>query len=212
MRIVGVVRDARLLGPEGSLQNELYRPMSQFGTPAIGDLVIRTIGPAPRVATAVLDAIRQIPGNPFPLEIRFVDDAFWRLTADRRFNAGLMTIFGVLAIAIGAIGIYGTMAFVVAQQARAIGLRMALGATPTRVLRAVLRDALWRVSLGAVAGLVAARVAANSFTSLVSGVEATNPIVYGVVGLVLVVVGLLAALIPARRAARLDPLMALRAD
>ena len=118
-----------------------------------------------------------------------VDDAFRRLTADRRFNAGVMAIFGAIAILIGAIGIYGTMAFLVAQRVREIGVRVALGATPSRVMRTVIRDASWCVLLGLVVGLASARAVSSLFTSLVFGVTPTSPSIYIGVAALLVIVG-----------------------
>jgi ABC-type antimicrobial peptide transport system permease subunit len=123
-----------------------------------------------------------------------------------------MSIFGVIAIAIGAVGVYGTMAFFVAAEVRAIGLRMALGASPGRVMRGVLRDAGWRVAAGIVIGLGVAWAVSGAFASLVFGVTTTSPAVYAGVAAAIGVVGGLAALVPALRAARLDPLVALRTE
>jgi ABC-type antimicrobial peptide transport system permease subunit len=133
------------------------------------------------------------------------------VTATRRFNAGLLSMFGMIAIAIGAIGVYGTMAFIVARQTKAIGLRMALGASQGNVLRSVLWQSLWRVSAGVGLGLVAARAASGLFSFLVFGITTPSAIYVGVaIGLGLL--GVLAALNPARRAANLDPLTTLRAE
>ena len=143
---------------------------------------------------------------------RLVEAAFSRATGGRRFNAGLMTLFGVIALLIGAIGIYGTMSFVVAQDVRAIGLRLALGATPKRIRRGVLLDAGRRVAVGVIVGLGCAWAASSLMASLVFGVRSTSLLVYLGVGVLLAVVAGISALVPAVRASSLDPLTALRAE
>jgi putative ABC transport system permease protein len=121
-----------------------------------------------------------------------------------------MAVFGLIAVAIGATGVYGTMEFVVAQQVRSIGLRMALGASTSHVMRSVLRDAMRRVMLGTVIGLGGAWLVSRAFTSFVFGIRPTEPALYMSVGGLLALVGLAAALVPALHAARLDPLVSLR--
>jgi predicted permease len=214
-RIVGVVQNVRFHGPEADWHTELYVPLAQEPQPfdtLRAQLVVRTTGSASATASAVREAIRPAMAGATVPEPRFVDDAFRRLTAARRFNAGLMTMFGVVAVVIGAIGIYGTLTFVVAQQARAIGLRMALGASQSMVLRSILRESLWRVGVGVALGLIGARALASLFTSLVFGIQATSLTVYAGVAVGLAAMGVITALVPARRAAQLDPIAALRSE
>ena len=119
-------------------------------------------------------------------------------------------MFGLIALAIGAVGVYGTMAFLVAQGLPAIGLRLALGATPGKVLREVLTNAIRWVVLGTCAGLLAAFIFARALTSLLFGIVPGEPTLYLLVAAVVVVIGLLGALEPAVRASRVDPLTVLR--
>ena len=175
----------------------------------VGGLVIRTRTDVRFIAPAVRDVVgRMVTAVPNPTV--FVDDDFKRLTANRRFNAGVMTMFGLIALAIGAVGVYGTMAFLVAQGLPAIGLRLALGATPGKVLREVLTNAIRWVVLGTCAGLLAAFIFARALTSLLFGIVPGEPTLYLLVAAVVVVIGLLGALEPAVRASRVDPLTVLR--
>jgi putative ABC transport system permease protein len=222
MTIVGVLKGVRFKGPEADVRPEVYTPLDQEpyhdvgvgsrdGPITVGGLLVRTTRDPRALAPAVREAIGPaLGGEPDQTLTLFVDDYFRRLTAVRRFNAGLMATFGFIAVAIGAIGVYGTMAFLVAQQVRAIGLRMALGATPSDVTRSVLWNALQRVGLGVGIGLAGALAVSKVFASFIFGIRPTDPTVYVAVGGFLAVVGFAAALVPALRAARLDPLVALR--
>jgi predicted permease len=216
--IIGVVRGIHFMGPEAAMRPAMYMPADQDAQSFLlrppftdGNLVVRINRDPRMLAAAVREAIRPALGGE-PNQPQFVDDDFRRLTAGRRFNAGLMTTFGLIAVAIGAIGVYGTTAFFVARQVRAIGLRMALGASPRDVMRSVLRDALRLVVLGVGVGLAGAWAVSNAFTSFVFGVRPADPMVYLAVGGFIAVVGFAAALVPALRAARLDPLTALRQE
>jgi ABC-type antimicrobial peptide transport system permease subunit len=220
--IIGVLKGIHFYGPEADVRPEVYTLIDQetFSEPyisemgaraAVGALVVRTARNPRDLAGAIREAIRPALGGDPTLTL-FVDDDFRRLTAVRRFNAGVMGVFGLIAIALGAVGVYGTMSFVVAQQVRSIGLRMALGATPARVLRSVLRKALRHVALGMAIGLASAWLGSGVFTSFVFGIQPADPTVYLAVGALLGAVGLAAAFVPGMRASRLDPLVALRRE
>jgi hypothetical protein len=221
--IIGIVQGTLADGPEGEvrpevytlLDQELYRDItlpSSADPITVGGLLVRTAGDPRRLSARVREAIEPVLLGREPQATQYVDDYFWRATAGRRFNAGLMATFGLIAVAIGAIGVYGTMAFFVARQVRSIGLRMALGASPSHVRRAVLSDALRRVGLGVAVGLLGAWLMSGALKSVVFGIRPTNGTTYVAVALFLVLVGFIAALIPALRASRLDPLAALREE
>ena len=146
------------------------------------------------------------------MTVRSVDEQFRTLTADRRFNAGLMTLFGVLALAIAALGVYGLMSFMVVRQSRSIGLRMALGATTSRIVHSVLADAGRLMAAGVGLGLFGAWATSRFFASVVFGIAGREGWLYGAVAITLAATCLLAAWLPARRAARVDPLVVLRAE
>lgn len=211
--IVGVLRDVHFDGPEVDARPEMYVPADQQSSriaTAFGSVVVRTREDSRALAGPISAALGQAPAG---LELgppRLVEDDFRLVTARRRFNAQLMSIFGAIALAIGALGIYGTMTFVVAQQRRAIGLRMALGASPSRVRLSVVGDALGRVGLGTGIGIAMAWALSSTLSSFVFGIRPTEPMVYVGVGGLLILVGIVAALVPALRASRLDPVAAMQ--
>ena len=137
---------------------------------------------------------------------KFVDNSI----APRRFNMHLLGAFAAMALALAAIGIYGVMAYSVAQRSHEIGIRMALGARSADVLRMVLRDAVFLGSIGIAIGVAGALALTRLMTNLLYGVKATDPATFFVVSLLLAVVAVLAAFVPARRASRVDPMVALR--
>jgi hypothetical protein len=213
--IVGVVAAVHVQGPEQPVQPELYVPLSQrlhAEGGAYGDLVVRTNPVTPdltaRIAAAIAPALN---GRKAPEPIS-VGALFEKRTAQRRFTAGVLSVFGLVAAVIAAIGIYGVITFLVTQQTREIGLRMALGASSESVLITVLGRAGRYVAIGVVLGLAGARAISRFFASLVFGITATEVRVYIAVALILLALGVAAALAPARRAARLDPLAALRSE
>ncbi len=212
--IVGVVQSVRLHGPEIDLRPELYVPLSQDPQDAFpfGTLVTRVDRPTAALGQRISAAVTPALGGTKPPEPQSLDEAFDKLTADRRFNAGVMALFGLLAMIVAATGIYGVLAFIVAQHVRVIGLQIALGATSRRVVTDVLGGVARYVVIGVALGLLGARATAGLFSSLVFGMTTTDAGVYVGVAGGLLFVALLAALLPAIRASRVDPLVALRAE
>jgi ABC-type antimicrobial peptide transport system permease subunit len=174
-------------------------------------LLVRTAVPPSQISRTIEAAISVLlPAGSQPPRMEIVDDQFRRITGDRRFNAGIMSAFGLLALVIGVVGIYGVTASIVAQQTREIGVRMALGATSARVVWSIAADTGRLLAVGAAIGLAAAWATSSVFRSLIFGLEPTDIVVYVVPFAVLVVAGGLAAIVPALRASRVDPLVALR--
>jgi putative ABC transport system permease protein len=207
--VVGVVGSVRLGGPESEVRPESYSPLepkSMFGA----DLVIKTAGPPENLAPTVRTALWEIAPDLTLGETQTLEMFFSRLIAQRRFNMMLLTIFGVLGIVITGVGIYGVMAFVVEQRTQEIGVRMALGAQPRRVLGMMLTRAMAYVGFGLALGLAGAFALSRLVESFLFRVEPRDPVVYAGTAVLLVVIGLLAAWIPSRRAARVDPIIALR--
>jgi putative ABC transport system permease protein len=127
-------------------------------------------------------------------------------------GAALLGLFGALALILASIGIYGVLAYSVAQRTSEIGLRMALGAQPHQVLRLVLRQGMLLALVGAIVGVLVALPVARLASGLLYGVNATDPLTYAAITLLLMGVALLACYLPARRATRIDPLVALRVE
>jgi ABC-type antimicrobial peptide transport system permease subunit len=205
------VADVRLGGPESAVRPEVYVPVSQ--SPIIGgDLVIRTTGDPQRLVEPVRDAIwTSLPDVTTP-RAETMTFLLQGLVAQRHFNMIIVGLFGGLALAIVAAGIYGVMAYLVARRTQEIGVRIALGAVPTRVLAMVLRRAFTHVSLGLALGLIGAWQLSRLVESFLFQVAPHDPAVYAATAALLLGIGLIAALVPARRAARVDPLVALRAE
>jgi putative ABC transport system permease protein len=212
--VIGVVRSVRLQGPEGDLRPEIYRPLDwrqPIGSPVI-TLVMRTSRDPGALASPVRAAIQSVsPDLTFP-NAETYDTLFDRLIAQRKFNTWILALFGVLAIAIAGVGIYGVMAYIVEQRTQEIGVRIALGADPADVIRMVLSQAGTCVAAGLTVGLAAGWMLSRSVQAFLFRIDAHDPFVYAGAAAVLILAGLAAAVIPARRAARVDPMIALRAQ
>lgn len=209
--VVGVLADVRLGGPESQIRPEAYIPIAQTGIVG-GELVVRSAGDpmalADTVQGAIQESLPEVPKN----DARSMEMLLHRLIARRQFNMLLVGLFGLLAIVIAAVGIYGVMAYTVAQRRQEIGVRMALGALPSRVLRMVLGRAALFMALGLGSGLAGAWILAASIEAILFEVSPHDLTVYASTAALLFACGLLAAFVPARRAARVDPLLALRTE
>ena len=210
--VVGVVGNIHHLGPEIAPRQECYIPAAQDEQYGVS-LAVRTAGDPMRVLPAVKAAIWSInPEQRLTSDTVTLEKYMDRLIAQRRFNMAVIALFGVLGLVIAAAGIYGVMAYVVAQRTAEIGVRMALGATRGNVVWMVLRRAGTLMLIGLAIGGAGAWSLRTLVQSFLFGVQPTDPSIFLGALAALAAAGLLASAVPARRAASVDPLVALRAE
>jgi len=208
--VVGVVPYVYTSGPE-----EVVKPSAYFAAPStaarkFATMFVRTSSPPEEMVPILKTALAPFAPPGKSEYVHVADEAVRRITAIRRFNGGLMSAFGALAMVIGAAGIYSVIAALVAQQRREIGVRVALGATPHRIYRSVLALAGRHILFGLIVGLPLAWWISRGFASYLFQVTPADPSVYLGVAALVAVVGVAAALVPAQRAARTDPMITLR--
>jgi putative ABC transport system permease protein len=206
--VVGDVRDTALNQQTPSL----YYPMAARVWPLM-DVVVQTSG-GDKTAEATLPAIRrkvhELDGELALANVRTLDDWVSNSAAQPRLNTVLLAVFAAVALLIASIGIYGVLAYSVSQRTGEIGVRMALGATPRIVLRMIVGEGMKVALLGIGVGLVAALAMGRVLSSLVFGVPVRDPVTFTFVAVALAGVALAASIFPALRAARVDPIVALR--
>ena len=207
--VIGVVAVVQDYGPDRDPNPAIYLP-ARPNASGYGFLVRTRSDPTPIIPAiqATLDRLRKPSGE--PVRARPLEEAFRFITANRRVAATLMSTFGVLALLIGAAGIYGVMTSMVVQRTREFGIRVALGASTRTILSGVVARAGRQLLAGLAIGLPAGFFAARAVESVFFNVQSTEPGVYATVAGITLAVGLLAAIVPARRAARVDPLVSLR--
>jgi predicted permease len=215
LTVVGVVADIRQQGLDRELKPMIYAPFQQGGADPFllrfVSFVARTASPA-SVVEGMRGEIRRVaPELPIASSLT-MDEAVSASVASPRFRMWLLALFAAAATLIATCGLYGLMAYAVAQRRREIGVRMALGATRRDVLRLVLSRALRVVVAGLIGGLAGAAAVTRVLRTFLFDVTPTEPVVFALVTLLLLAVGLMAAWLPARRATRIDPLAALRAE
>jgi putative ABC transport system permease protein len=204
--VVGDIHDDSLAGEHDAV---IYRPLAQTVTDAV-TLIIRTQLPLAQLAPTVEAAVRSVDAGVPVSRIRRLDDVVAQSTATPRHTMILLTAFAAIALILGAIGVYGTLALWVNEHRREIGVRIALGATTRQVVTLVLTRGLAFAALGIVGGLVATVLVTRAVRSLLYGVSATDPATLGLVILILLAATVVASYVPARRAARTDPVRTLR--
>jgi putative ABC transport system permease protein len=207
--IVGVAAEVRLQGLSQGSTPTIYVPHAQ--SPRRGmTFVVRTGGDPLSLAGSITSAIQSVNKDQPVIRVEAMEQVVADSLAQSRFSAVLLSLFGTLALALAAVGIYGVMAYNVTQRTREIGLRMALGAQAGDVLRLVIGQGLKLALLGVALGVTGAFALTRLLKALLFSVSTTDPLTFGVVTALLAVVALLACFIPARRAAKVDPMVALR--
>jgi putative ABC transport system permease protein len=209
VEIIGVAPDTKETELTAEVEGALYQPYIMSAEPAMS-LVLRTGVEPLSLADAARAEIRRVDAEQAVSGVNTLEGLLSEATAQPRFNASLLALFALLALTLAAVGIYGVIAYAVAQRTQEIGLRMALGAQPRDVLRLILGQGLMLTLSGVGLGLLSAFALTRWLKSLLFGVSATDPLTFGGIALMLTFVALLACWIPARRAAKVDPIVALR--
>jgi putative ABC transport system permease protein len=211
LTVIGVVADVRQWTLEGKMRPEVYVPMAQ-GETSSGYVVVRTSGDSydalPAVQSAVMSVLPDVP-------LRYVtsmEKAMDQQTAQRRLNMLMLGLFGLLGLVISAVGVYGVMAYIVSQRTREIGVRMALGATRSKVIGMVLAKAFTLVLAGLVLGGIGAWYLGATAQAFLFGIEPHDTRAFLAALAALSIAAIAASAIPARRAAAVDPMIALRAE
>jgi putative ABC transport system permease protein len=215
--VVGVVGDVRHRGLDAEPRPEIYLPYAQFpagtGTPQRTlRIVLRSEGDPVQLTGALRAAVAELEPDLPVSEIQTMEEALGAWAAERRLTMMLVGGFALLALTLGAVGVYGVMAHLVVQRTREIGIRIALGALPREILGLVLSQGAWLAGLGIALGLAAALAATRLLARLLFGVGPTDPPTFLATALALAAVAGVASLLPALRAVRTDPVDALRAE
>ncbi len=211
-QVVGVVGDVRHLAVEQGSGSEMYLPIRQTNDYSSVDLVVRTILPPDGLAPAVRAALKPIepylPGNEFRTLQQLVDKS----VSPRRFVVFLLAGFAAFALVLASLGIYGVIGYSVNQRTQEIGIRMALGASARDLQARIILQTLGLAAIGMLIGVAGSWLVTRALSSMLFGVTGTDPVTFLAMSVILTVVAATAGYLPARRASRIDPMIALRAN
>ncbi len=210
--IVGVVRNAREASLEGGFHDEVYLPMTPAREHPVMYALLRSRMTPAETSAGLRQAVASVDSLVPVTRVRSMDEVVASSVAAPRALAVLLLGFGGLAVLIGAVGVYSLIAYIVSWRTREIGLRLALGAQRWQIVLAVVRQSLLLATGGCIAGLAGALALSRALHSFLFGVSPLDPITYAAVPVLMIVVALTAAWIPARRAAAVDPMVALRGE
>jgi len=211
--VVGVVTNLKHRGLDAPVEPALYMPFLQDTTHHVFagmHLFLRSNGNPVYLAGSLRARVHAVKSDQPVDEIRTMDSVAFQTLATRRLSLLLMGAFAALALLLSALGLYGAIAYSVSQRTREFGVRVALGGRPQDVLTLVMKEGLWQALIGIIVGMMVAFAAARAMAGLLFGVTATDPLTFAGVALLLLTTALAACYVPARRATRVDPMVALR--
>ena len=209
--IVGIVGDVKAFGPSEAPPPTVYLPFDQAPITDVS-LLVRSSAEPSLIITGARAAIREVDADLPIFDVKTMADALSESVSQPRFYAILLGSFAAIALIIAALGIYGVISYAVSQRTRELGIRIALGAQRERVVRLVIGQGLTLTLVGIAIGIVGAYALTRLITSLLFGVAPADPLTFAVVALLFVAVACLASYLPARRAAAVDPIIAMRAE
>jgi putative ABC transport system permease protein len=207
--IVGVVGHVKRYGLDGKIKEQYYFPQTQRAQPNMALLVRSTSDPS-RLVPSVRDAIHEVDKDQPIYRVMTMEELVSNSVAQKRFSMLLLAIFAAVALLLAAVGIYGVMSYSVTQRTHEIGIRMALGANRGDVLKMVVRQGMTLTLIGVGVGLGVAFLVARVISSLLFGIGSHDPVTFVAIPLILTGVALVACFVPARRATKVDPMVALR--
>lgn len=217
MTVVGIAKDVHHNGVAEVVKEKFYVPHTQWhksvGFPIRGmSLIVRTAGNPASLAPSVRNVIRQLDPNLPVADVRPMTEVVGAALSTPRFTSALLSMFALLALTLSAVGIYGVLSYVVTRRTREIGIRVAIGADRARVLRMVLTNGLTLALTGLGLGLVVSLPVARLMRGLLHGVTPADPLTFVAVALALAAVALTESMVPALRATRVDPVIALKSE